>query len=267
MVEAKLASTPQRVWLLEQMRATFFFTAPTVWQPKRLLQSVTGQEPTQIQQPIAMSMIQESCPLGSGQFTIGQNANRIDVVLSAVPAVAPVLTPGEEQKPHKPQFIKLGPYRDQIPAFRTILTKLVGQLSGFSRLGVLPVVFCEGPGPDEIYKLLCDLFPRFGLEREGIEDFIWKTNRRRRSEIDAALWINRLTTWTVIQTQTLEMIVATPNAPTLQATPTGLFAVRVELDINTDHLRKDPLPNEATMKLLDELLSHAEGFMNSGDRQ
>lgn len=267
MVEAKLETAAKRTWLLESMRATFFFTEPHLWKPRQLLQTVTGQTPTNVQQPIAMSIIQESCPLGAGQFTIGQNASRVDMVLAAVPSAPSVIAVGSKLSPEEPQFIKIGPYQENLPEFKRTLESLAPKLSNFSRIGVLPIVLCEGPRPDDIFRLLCELFPKFGLERDGIEDFIWKTNRRRQSKFVDNLMINRLATWTVIQTQKLEMVASFPAGPMFQATPTGLFAVRGELDMNTDHLRKEPLPGEPVIKLFSELLSHAERFMSSGDNQ
>lgn len=112
------------------------------------------------------------------------------------------------------------------------------------------------------YKRLQQLFPR--IDPENVSDFSYQINRRRPSEAVAGLQMNRLSRWNIA---TLERNVSSldPIAETGDKPLERLYAVRVELDINTVPTSGYALPSDSLVAAFEELVEMGLEIARDGD--
>ena len=118
------------------------------------------------------------------------------------------------------------------------------------------------------YDTMRSLLPAIDLHGSDVSDFLYRINRRRASETDSNLTINRLTKWSIVQHESLTIDLIEGGIASLKR-GRPVPSCSLELDINTH-----PTIDVATIvedgrlpELLDELCRWGVEIANRGDCQ
>ena len=108
---------------------------------------------------------------------------------------------------------------------------------------------------------LQDFFPKINFQR--VNDFDYRVNRRRNSEVVKDLEINRISQWSVAR---LERVADTldPASSLADGSSSSAFASRLELDVNTVQ-RRDALQSDSLVDLFNELIHLGTELSERGD--
>ena len=121
----------------------------------------------------------------------------------------------------------------------------------------------------EGYKTLNGFLPDVKLDPVGSADFLYRINRPRPSKVLKGLRINRLSTWALVATRTVNLQVAAAVQPAGARTTAVLGpesnACRLQFDVNTDPTREEPFAQDVLPELLDELAGLAAEIADKGD--
>jgi hypothetical protein len=143
---------------------------------------------------------------------------------------------------------------------RSIAEKWLPEATGAARLAFgavlsLPVATREA-GYAQIAELLQTAKPD-----PASEDFLLQINWPRYSKTVADLKINRMTKWAVARTELVQFIAG--SAVVQHEAPS--FWCRLELDINTDGKRDQPLPTDRIVSLWNELADLGSEIAQKGE--
>jgi hypothetical protein len=116
------------------------------------------------------------------------------------------------------------------------------------------------------YHILGSMLPLIQLDPTGSSDFMYQINRRRRSKSDVRdLEINRLSKWSVAHRKTISMGISPSPSPADETGP-GLYACRLELDINSVPISNRVIKKSHLPRLLDEFIELANEIAVEGDK-
>jgi hypothetical protein len=209
---------------VEHLRAVAFFKQSPDLDLTTLIESVWARvsdvppesdtsKPREVQRSL-------SVPLGTGRaLEVIANPLRIDLL------IGPTMPGSDSMPPLEEEMALFAPKRD---AF-------FSQLTNITRIGVSGGFLRFTSGMTESYKLLGQAIPTFVDAESGVSDLIYRLNRPTVSKLDTGLKINRLCTWSSVQLMSLA-------AGGGGLTPMGgEFAMKMDVDINSDVARQDPL--------------------------
>ena len=125
------------------------------------------------------------------------------------------------------------------------------------------LVVPAGPDLRAVMTTLASILPRLDLSGLDTPDFIFRVNRRTKSQGLPVLTINRLSTWSVAQGQ----VVTTSLGPQPSHSFSTQFAASVNLDINTapESAPAHGIPPENAIGVLDELVTLGLEIVEKGD--
>ncbi len=243
-------------WRVEQLRLTVFLPtdlrqpAPSWWR------EIVGQEPPNqtIQQGI---VIQHVGPVRGNycQLALEIKSERVDWTFGPLTS--------EEGLTGFPSFDELVP---SLQVFRELLLPWAEQITGVRRIafgGVLSVAV-----PDRIagYRALQPLLPSLTLDVERSSELLYQINRHATSLAIPGLRINRLCNWAVVLAKMAQFQIGPAGAQVVMSpNETALTAVRLQLDINTDADRVEPLPSDTIRPVCEELVNYGEQIAVRGD--
>jgi hypothetical protein len=121
----------------------------------------------------------------------------------------------------------------------------------------------------DAYRLLSRYLPSVEVDPESY-DFLYRVNRKTQSNTAVPnLGINRLSMWSATRAVFFfqHITSGTETPATLTHLREPQFAVKVDLDINSDAERADSLPTENRLDLLNELAAFATQIAANGDRR
>ena len=157
----------------------------------------------------------------------------------------------------------IGPFASAVPPFHTLMTRWLTQISfPVNRIAFGANVLLPVPSLPEACRWLDGMLPSVKIDRGGTRDFMYRINRRRGSTHDSSLQINRLATWSVMQSIGLEVVIGAGGVPATRQLPEKHFC-RLELDVNTVPPRK--LRREKLPPIFDELVDAAIEIAEQGD--
>jgi hypothetical protein len=96
-------------------------------------------------------------------------------------------------------------------------------------------------------------------------DFLYRVNHPYQSLTVAGLNLNRLATWLVGQTHVIKVQINQDGSQSQQTLSESPFAIRLELDINTDKAVQLGADSELVRNLLNELKAIAVGVAEGGE--
>lgn len=152
-------------------------------------------------------------------------------------------------------------FRDSLALARTWLEALPTS-GAVVRLAFGSALICDQPNRASAYTALGPLLPALSID-SNVSDLLYRINRPRTSKAVNALTLNRLSTWQVVEWQ--QMVVSS-HSRTHSGFVTLATAARLELDLNTDALRTEALPEEALGTILTELVDQGSEIASEGDR-
>jgi hypothetical protein len=136
-------------------------------------------------------------------------------------------------------------------------------LPPIKRLAVGAVLVVAGDTQEDAAKKLVDFLPDVRIDPKNSKDLVYQINRPRQSQSLPGLKLNRLSKWSFVVSQVLQINagVMTANLGSAPPVPSALL----ELDLNTDAERTDPIPNGSLPAILDELAALVLEIATSGD--
>lgn len=244
-------------WSAEHIRLTLFpardFRAPDPnwW---RMLVGRDPQAKT-VQQGIG---IQETGPINEHcTLTLDLGANRIDLLMS------PVVQPTENPT----AFPTFDSCPQAFDAFRDLGARLLPHLTDIRRMAIGGVMIA--PVADKVagYRELVPLLPSVRLDPATSSDFSYSINRHATSpQACPDLHVNRLSIWGVASLAGIRIQIDGSNVGvTMNQSGSGVSALRLQFDVNTDAERRDNLPNDRLEPLFGELLGFARNIVERGD--
>ena len=237
-------------WQTESLRLTAFPVDPDDaikaqhWQPLILTPAEAVQRPPQTRQVI------EEGPWNNARLqVVGQPGQIHWRTFSTTPI------------PGGPMLV--GPFASAVPPFRALMTRWLSQLSfSVNRIAFGAIVMLPAPSLPVACRYLDGMLPSVKIDRSGTRDFMYRVNRQRESIPEPSCRINRLATWSVMQSFGLEVDIGAGGVPTTRQLP-GEHFCRLELDVNTVPSRN--LRPRKLSDIFDELVGAAEEIAERGD--
>jgi hypothetical protein len=142
--------------------------------------------------------------------------------------------------------------------------RLVSSLPEVRRLAFGAGLMQPADSHEAAYRLLGSYLPDVRVSPEST-DFNYRINRSRasRSGIEG-LRVNRLCTWSVIRWQ-MQGELGIIGGPSNYTSVTAGFACKLDLDINTDGERENPLPQDRLKAIWLELVNLGVEIADKGD--
>ena len=181
--------------------------------------------------------------------------DRVDWVLRAAP-------PAPNRPPEG--LLTIGTLSGVLPPFRDLGTRWLKISSAIIRLAFGAVLLIEVSNLNEANERLSALLPAVTLDSENVSDFLFRINRRRRLSSDGGSLANRLSTWSTVQGGSVGVAISGDSPPQF-IHQTGLFACRLELDMNTVSTFATPLGEGEAAKVFCDLVYLGEEIAEQGD--
>jgi hypothetical protein len=253
------SSSSLDAWLAESVRVTAFPAAPTgPLGADKLWGEVIGGEPETSVTKHKEGIQEVQGPFKAGKAALTLHPTRIQWTLLAGPT--------EEEEPQA--VATIGPFCDAATDVVQLAKKwlCLNSCSPMTRIALGAVLL--QPTPDRVagYKKMSGyLEDSVKLDPEGSRDFMYRINRRRDTTCGVAnLSINRLATWSVALFASIVGTVS-PTGGTKPFVAKQVYALRLELDVNTAPEYQDDLPPDKLSALLDEFYSLATEIATQGD--
>lgn len=260
MPEAESSSLlPLTAWEVATLRLTAFPVPAAPARDPNWWTELIGEPPE-----IISNRPRESARREEGSFSGGRLVNevlpvRIDWLL--VPSLEASTTP--EYSP------SVGRLTESLEPFAQLMTRWLGleTCPTLIRLAFGAVVFHHVESRVAGYQQLAAYLHAVKLDPQNSSDFLYQINRPRTAESEIpGLMINRLSAWSVSVRRELRMGIALGTSqPPPAVVGREAYDCRLQLDINTDQMRSEPLPSNSLGELLTELVSLAKEIVSGGD--
>lgn len=243
-------------WNVEILRLTAFHVPGTQTSDNNWWEDVTKSIPESKTMKPREGGFEVSGPYGGGALTLKADLIRFDWLL----------TPLISQDAPTPGVPTTGPLPDAMKTFTSLIQAWLPKTPNIIRLAFGAVVSQEVPDRVAGYNLLNNYLPAIELDPEGSTEFSYSINRPRSVTILGGMKINRLSKWSVgrFQAMTLTKVIGQP-AITSSLLGDSIHALRLELDINTDEQRNEPLPIASLPELFDCITEFGEEIVQKGD--
>jgi hypothetical protein len=130
--------------------------------------------------------------------------------------------------------------------------------------GVATVLLSETKDRMESYVALKDLLRSVRVDPESMREIVFRVNWPTASEVVKGLRLNRITNWSAIQLNLLMLQLS--GQSTAKVGPAELFAIRSEMEHNTDEENRTVFKAETLVPIYNELVAKACENATSGER-
>ena len=127
------------------------------------------------------------------------------------------------------------------------------------------VLLSETASVPEAYHALKDMLKSVTIDVDEMREVIFRVNWPEDSTVVRGLRVNRITTWSTIQYGSALVQITGQSISAASRSPEK-FAVRLEIDHNTDHENKEPFDREMLIPIYNELIIKAAENAASGER-
>jgi len=244
------------MWLTESIRLTAFADSPNVDLGVNWWREVVGQEPASHTVQRVMPSLQDHGPIYNGycNLSLTYQPGRIDWVMSAI---IPETLKFES-------FPNFGPLDEAVSRFRGIALTWLKSAPPLKRLAVGAVVLMPVADKSDGYQKIQRFLPSVKID-ENSADFSYQINRPRESRTIGSLRINRLSRWSVAMLSGIQFQIGPGGSSQAIESPSGISAIRLDLDINTQPENVQPIAPEARAPLFEELTAFAREIADKGD--
>jgi hypothetical protein len=222
---------------------------------------IAGATPENMAVQQGGAIFQASGPYAGGQLglsamTLGEA--RVDLVLAAA----------------RPSIDTVGTIQHARETIWPLIEKLLSVKIPARRLAFWNAHRMDVPDLQTGYKVLSELLPSVKIDPLESSDFYYQINRPRLSSVVPGLKINRLSKWSVMAIQPMELAFSIPAPGGQTATPPQVVSsssgkaamfVRLESETNTASENIKPLDPTTTVKLAQELLTLESEIALRGD--
>ena len=249
-------SVDDRNWRAEALRATVFYPAgQSMPDVEHLWRVATGRSPENVQtRPRDGTTLAEGGN-GNNTLTFSSRPGRVD--LNMQPILPDLGAPLEG-------FVTLGLFLETLPQLQTVVEKWLEESDIIIRLAFGTVLLMDSESVQAANRKVDGMLPGVEVDAEGSSDFFYQINRRRKARSAAGMLVNRLTKWSVLQGNSID-VVASGNANNLVSRRREFFACRLELDINTVGPPNSGIPKAKTRAVFNELIELGKEIAAKGD--
>jgi len=245
-----------RDWGAESLRLTLF-SPDTVALSDADWTAVTGEQEATTRQIIPGGRRYVGSFAG-GQLALSASGPRVDITLSSAP---PSLL-GESSTFELPIIGSWDSTRD---AFVVATQKWLSEFKfPVVRLAFAAVLLSEAKSVADSYQVLKGFLKSVNVDPDGMRELIFRINWPEKSEV-AGLTLNRITNWSALQIGTMHVQLSGQSISGIGSPPVK-FAVRLEMDHNTDQENKRPFEREVLAPIYKELVEKASENAEFGER-
>lgn len=225
-------------WQIENIRVTAFVNGRL--NPGMLenwIGEISENSPSQVSKtPSSFIGVSRST---AGFLRVNWNTNRLDVTLSPEqPQSSQTIAPISELTSLFSRFV------DRIPE--------IGELAKVDRVALGLVLTFQVSSESEGLEILSPSIVNLDLPPSA-RDFLYRVNHPYESRTLDGLKLNRLATWSVGQVQVIQVQINPDGSQVQQIISEAPFAIRLELDINTDNAIQLGANSERLRDLLNKL--------------
>ena len=246
-------------WEVESLRVSTFHntTLNLASGIADLWKQATGGLPEQVAERPAQNTIIAEGPYRGGRLAMVCAPNRVDWHMRATPA-----SPGSPLE--DPNTVGMLP--DLRPVAEELASGWLKAGPDVTRLAFGLALVMPATGLSDAYGKLSSMLSDINLNFSGATDFLYQINRRRPSRQSGGIAINRISRWSISQSNTVEFAVeAVGNSASTTSTSDVQFASRLELDINTASRSASAISKDTATKLFNELISSGIEIAEKGD--
>ena len=245
-------------WKTEMLRLTAFHRLGPQSDDNGWWESTVGAPPESKNLKPREGGLEVSGPVGTGVLTLRINPFRYDWIYTASFSLEGPPT----------DFPTIGQFPDALAVFLPLMNSWLGTSPETHRIAFGTTVL--HPVTDRIsgYKLLGQYLPSVILDPENSSEFSYSINRHWKASEFENIHINRISKWAVAHIQPVQISMTMglgqkTIADSVQGT--GLHAMRVEIDINTDADRQEPLLGSQLQDYFKYLEKLGEEIILKGD--
>jgi hypothetical protein len=245
-------AAPTVAWEAESIRFSAFPPPSVHFEISPIWERLTGKRPDDVQERPNQGVRNEIGSLdGEFAFYALSQLTRLDLVIASKPTAS--ATEG---------LISIGPFERAEAALLPFIADWIRIAPTAGRLAYAPIVLHRVKSVQEGNEMLHRLNPALPIDPANSRDIFWQINRPLPSKTLPELTINRLTKWSVLKSQRVQ--ISTDISAVVASTPMEpFFAVRLELDLYTEPIT--PIPAESMQALLTELSGHSREIVQRGD--
>jgi hypothetical protein len=245
-------------WFAQSLRFTCFTAEPVGGEAMQWWASLVGSEPEATVSRTNVSLRQQEGPFGSGRLGLILLPDRIDWHFSA--ANRPDLDDAEKIG----GFATLGPFRDALELVRPLIFRWLEIEHAFLRVAFGAVLLQPVADRPSGYRRISKYLPAVRLDPEGSSEFSYSINRPRTTTVGGVELINRLSKWSVMASQAVQISIGLSSTHT---TPNEMYhACRLELDINTPPNQTIALPGKELKAIFEKLFELGDDIAREGDQ-
>lgn len=132
------------------------------------------------------------------------------------------------------------------------------------RLAFGAILLAPAASREDSYRMLGDLVQSITIDPINMRELVYRVNWPRESSVIKGLELNRITTWNSIAYARGMMQVGSNEISVLTA-ENPLNAARLDMDFNTNQIRKEPFEPGTILPILEELVSLARDTAKTGE--
>ena len=256
MVQDRANRLPLTAWDAESLRLTAFSPPSSPVDDTGWWDSLMGGPPE-----VEVVRHRESGKSVEGAFEHGRlviqtSPDRVD--FHAIPSPEQDATGG---------FLTIGKFEQALGRFDELMNRwlTLDSCPDIQRIAFGAVLLSPVDSKVSGYRQLAAYLPSVTIDAEHSTDLLYQINRpRERTAGTPAVKINRLSKWSVAQMIGAGFVVG-PTQILHRSMSPAFQACRLELDINTDAERREPLPREALPRIFRELMDLGIQIVKAGD--
>ena len=241
-------------WKVETFRITLFPNDIANVSVERLWEVAIGEEPDEIHFQKGKFDARE-IEFANGRMVLAKQNDRIDWRYLSKP----------DDDTDILQLPVIGGFKEELAAITEWAHESIFSPDMFAikRLAFGAVLLQPVATLQDAYSFFEPLLPT--LDLDGVQDFYYQVNRRRKSKVFAEIEINRLNKWNAYIGTLVNMAVNPSQKSQTSSTTDSSIASRLELDVNTWQENTEPLPSERLPIIFDELVELGSEICEDGD--
>jgi hypothetical protein len=240
-------------WKTESLRLSLFCSEPISLSDADW-KAITGEDEAETRRKVAGGRAMAG-PFLDGNLTISAIGSRLDCILNQ-----PNSSPAFEDN----HFPSVGAWPGVCDDFVKATADWLGSFTvPVVRLAFAPNLFGECPTRLDAYRNLTSLIKTVSGDPEHLKELVFRINWPVSSASVNALILNRITQWSVVELQ-IQTLTVQPGGAALNASPVA-FAIRLEMDHNTDGGRAEPFDQSRLVPIYRELVMLAAENAEKGE--
>jgi hypothetical protein len=240
-------------WQVESLRASLF-SARDIPISDEDWRAIYGQSDNYSRQSMQGGYIY-SAKFGDSQLSLSNINRRVDIIQSASPPVEPTNV----------AFPSVGAWDAVRDRFATMAKAwIVRKEISVARIAFGVILLAPMDSKIHAYDTLKALLSSVKVDSENMRDLLYRINWPSTSGVVDTLLLNRITSWSALEFYLARVELGA--VPSTIAQDRG-YALRLEIDNNTDSAQSEPFDNRKVIPILQELISLASESVVNGEHQ